>query len=330
MGEGRFPHHQIGVPSVQVDLRISRRARSLCAAGGVRQQLLVDRLLVGHHGEHAPRRRPPPRPARATVKTASNPTVGATILVAPSGMTLYKLSGESAAKFICTSQSCLARLAPAEGDGGHGADRRRPRWATVMRPDGTEQVTYEGAPLYTFSVRQGARPDQRAGPQRRRHLDRREGLRRLLGLAVERHAGRTRNRAARAKAKAAPPRAAAERTPTSRPARRPMLRTTPAAALAAVALCAAAAGCGAPPRRRAGQRRGRAAALLRRPRSSRSGSAVNRLLEGADPILAARRAAAGSAPPEAGRRMDRLERRFAAYAVAIGSLRPRARRGSPR
>ena len=48
--------------------------------------------------------------------------------------------------------------------------------------------------------------------------------------------------------------------------------------------------------------------------------AVNRLLDGADPILAAR-AKGRIDGARAAARMGRLERRFAAYAVAIGALR---------
>jgi hypothetical protein len=49
--------------------------------------------------------------------------------------------------------------------------------------------------------------------------------------------------------------------------------------------------------------------------------AVNRLLGQADPILRAGHDHDIS-PVEAGRRMDRLERRFAAYAVAIAAVEP--------
>jgi hypothetical protein len=49
--------------------------------------------------------------------------------------------------------------------------------------------------------------------------------------------------------------------------------------------------------------------------------AVNRLLEGADPILAGYRSGRLS-PARAAHRMDALERRFAAYTVAIAAISP--------
>jgi hypothetical protein len=49
--------------------------------------------------------------------------------------------------------------------------------------------------------------------------------------------------------------------------------------------------------------------------------AVNRLLEGADPILSAYRDGRGS-PRQASLRMGALERRFAAYTVDIAAIQP--------
>jgi predicted lipoprotein with Yx(FWY)xxD motif len=84
------------------------------------------------------------------VKTASNATLGATVLVNAQGMTLYHLSGEQNGKFICTSSGCLQIWHPvttsASAPSGSVASL-----ATVKRPDGTVQVTYKGEPLYTFA-----------------------------------------------------------------------------------------------------------------------------------------------------------------------------------
>jgi predicted lipoprotein with Yx(FWY)xxD motif len=88
--------------------------------------------------------------ATSTVKTASNSAAGGTILVDASGMTLYRLSGESATKLICTTQACLSVWHPLNA--GSGA---KPSGAaslgTLKRSGGSEQVTYQGGPLYTFA-----------------------------------------------------------------------------------------------------------------------------------------------------------------------------------
>ncbi len=85
-----------------------------------------------------------------SVKTARDAALGATILVDSKGMTLYHLSAEHNGKFICTSSSCVAIWHPLTAPSGStpsGAESL----GTVKRPDGTEQVTYKGAPLYTFA-----------------------------------------------------------------------------------------------------------------------------------------------------------------------------------
>jgi predicted lipoprotein with Yx(FWY)xxD motif len=100
---------------------------------------------------------PSPAPAgTAVVKTASNASLGSTVLTDASGMTLYSLSAEQNGKFICTSAPCTqawhALSAPSSGTPAGVA-----LLGTVTRPDGTRQVTYKGLPLYTFAQ------DQRPG-----------------------------------------------------------------------------------------------------------------------------------------------------------------------
>jgi predicted lipoprotein with Yx(FWY)xxD motif len=84
----------------------------------------------------------------AIVKTASNSKLGATVLTDASGMTLYSLSGERSGKFICTSAACTQVWHPLTGT---TAGASVASLGTVKRPDGTEQVTYKGMPLYTFA-----------------------------------------------------------------------------------------------------------------------------------------------------------------------------------
>jgi predicted lipoprotein with Yx(FWY)xxD motif len=86
----------------------------------------------------------------ALVKTATNSGAGGTILVNSRGMTLYRLSGETAGKLICTSTVCLQTWHPLVASSGKASGTVGS--LTVMkRPNGTNQVAYKGQPLYTFA-----------------------------------------------------------------------------------------------------------------------------------------------------------------------------------
>ena len=95
------------------------------------------------------------RSAAVTVKTASGPL--GTILVDAHGMTLYHLSAEHGGKFICTAAACTGIWHPLTIAAGSTPSGAVASLGTVKRPDGTTQVTYKGAPLYTFGQ------DQKAG-----------------------------------------------------------------------------------------------------------------------------------------------------------------------
>jgi predicted lipoprotein with Yx(FWY)xxD motif len=99
--------------------------------------------------------------ASSLVKTASNATLGATVLTDARGMTLYRLSGEHAGKFICTSTGCLGVWHPLSASAGSTPAGSVGSLGTIKRPDGTEQVTYKGMPLYTFASDQ--QPGQAKG-----------------------------------------------------------------------------------------------------------------------------------------------------------------------
>jgi predicted lipoprotein with Yx(FWY)xxD motif len=86
----------------------------------------------------------------ALVRSAPVAALGSTVLVNAGGMTLYSLSGEQSGKFICTSSACLAAWHPLTATTSTPAGSVG-SLATVKRPDGTEQVTYNGMPLYTFT-----------------------------------------------------------------------------------------------------------------------------------------------------------------------------------
>ncbi|MBV9421456.1 MAG: hypothetical protein JOZ98_00965 [Solirubrobacterales bacterium] len=86
----------------------------------------------------------------AVVKTASNSTVHATVLVDSHGMTLYHLSAEANGKWICTTSACTSAWHPLTVSSGTPSGSVG-SLSTVKRPDGTLQVTYKGEPLYTFA-----------------------------------------------------------------------------------------------------------------------------------------------------------------------------------
>lgn len=95
------------------------------------------------------------------VKTASNSTLHATVLVDARGLTLYRLSGEQHGKWICTSAACLGVWHPLTVS-GHGAPKGSVgSLGTVKRPGGVTQVTVNGMPLYTFA--EDTRPGEAKG-----------------------------------------------------------------------------------------------------------------------------------------------------------------------
>jgi predicted lipoprotein with Yx(FWY)xxD motif len=88
--------------------------------------------------------------AVGAVRTASNSALGATVLTNAQGMTLYALSAEQGGKFICTG-SCLQVWHPVSATAGAQPQGGVGSLGTIKRPEGAEQVTYKGMPLYTFA-----------------------------------------------------------------------------------------------------------------------------------------------------------------------------------
>lgn len=69
------------------------------------------------------------------------------MLVDAQGMTIYHLSGESAGKLLCTSAECEKAWKPVSAGSTSSAIAGL---GTVKRPDGSQQLSYNGEPLYTF------------------------------------------------------------------------------------------------------------------------------------------------------------------------------------
>ena len=91
-----------------------------------------------------------PAATKAVVATAQNAKLGMTILVNRRGLTLYDLSVERKGRFVCTTKVCLSFWHPLTVTKGTTPTGVR-LLGTVTRPDGQRQVTYRGAPLYTFT-----------------------------------------------------------------------------------------------------------------------------------------------------------------------------------
>jgi len=90
----------------------------------------------------------------ATVSARTVSGVG-TVLVSSTGSTLYVTEQDSGGVVRCAAECAMVwppltvSGTPTAGDGITGA------LATVSRPDGTTQVTYNGSPLYSFSLDPG-------------------------------------------------------------------------------------------------------------------------------------------------------------------------------
>src|SRR5581483_7058403 len=82
-------------------------------------------------------------------ETAKNAKLRETILVTTTGRTLYALSAERHGRFVCV-KSCLSFWTPLTLRAGR-APAGVTGLGTIVRPDGRHQVTFRGAPLYTFS-----------------------------------------------------------------------------------------------------------------------------------------------------------------------------------
>jgi predicted lipoprotein with Yx(FWY)xxD motif len=88
----------------------------------------------------------------STLNVGNNPKFGS-ILVGPSGMTLYEFAGDTSGVSKCNN-TCIQTWPPLGVPGGLspvlgygvGGDL-----STIIRPDGSAQVTLNGAPLYYFT-----------------------------------------------------------------------------------------------------------------------------------------------------------------------------------
>ena len=80
---------------------------------------------------------------------ATAPSLHKTVLTNTKGLTLYTLSGEKNGKFICTG-ACTKTWPPLVVAAGT-TPKGPVALGTIKRPEGKTQVTFKGAPVYTFS-----------------------------------------------------------------------------------------------------------------------------------------------------------------------------------
>src|ERR1044072_8997468 len=132
--------------------RVGKLRASLVVAIVLAASLTVTLLLVTRSGNASG--------GTPLVKTSRNATLGKTILVTRSGLTLYSLSAERHGRFICTQAACIALWKPLTVPRGVTPPGFK-GLGVVKRPDAKPQVPFRGAPLYRFV--QDTKPGQVKG-----------------------------------------------------------------------------------------------------------------------------------------------------------------------
>jgi len=92
--------------------------------------------------------------------TPASPQAGAvtisltgSTLTGPDGRTLYENTLDTASTISCTG-ACAKAWPPVTGPAKAGSGVQASRLATITRPDGTTQVSFDGHPLYEFTADQ--------------------------------------------------------------------------------------------------------------------------------------------------------------------------------
>jgi predicted lipoprotein with Yx(FWY)xxD motif len=91
----------------------------------------------------------PTAAANATVRIGKANAIG-DVLVDAQGRTLYTFDPENTGKIVCTGD-CTMLWPPVTVTGQPVAGNQVTGLATVSRPEGTTQVTFNGHPLYRFA-----------------------------------------------------------------------------------------------------------------------------------------------------------------------------------
>ena len=276
---------RFSVPAIAASLLLAACGSSTSSSGTARGAGPTG--IVVEPGEHV----------AGLVKTASNTKLGATVLVDAQGMTLYALSAERNGKFVCTTSACVGVWRPLTVS----SSTKPTGCGRVPRDDQAPPTARRRSPTRACLCTRSRRTPRPARP---------------TGRASRTSEPGTRSRPARARR---PPLRLPR--PRPRPPHRAGATRTDRGTVAIAGAILALSGCGS-------SQRPTAAAPAIRPALERYLSqieplrlAVNRLLEGADPTLAAFRDHRITRK-QAAQRIGALELRFATFTVEVNSIEP--------
>ena len=133
--------------------------RSLIATSGVAGVTLLATACGGSGGYGATNAAPTTKAPAAAAATATPTTLDLAnsklgpIVADSKGRSLYLFEADTSSTSTCTSAGCVAEWPPllATGSPQAGAGLTATKLATTTRPDGKDQVTYNGHPLYYFA-----------------------------------------------------------------------------------------------------------------------------------------------------------------------------------
>jgi predicted lipoprotein with Yx(FWY)xxD motif len=143
--------------------------RSLLAAAGIGILALAG---CGSGSSNSPSSQSDPAGSGTTTVQTRTVAGHPDVLTDSNGRTLYTSDQETGAKALCISSACNAIWLPLTvpaGQGPTGPAQTATDLSTLMRPDGTTQVTFKSMPLYTFSFDHS--PGQTGGDGQKDNFD---------------------------------------------------------------------------------------------------------------------------------------------------------------
>jgi predicted lipoprotein with Yx(FWY)xxD motif len=90
-----------------------------------------------------------PRPTAAALITTKHGKLGTILAYGPKKLTVYLFEGDKRGSSSCTG-TCASTWPPVTGKPEPGGGAVSSDLGTIMRADGSTQVTYKGHPLYMF------------------------------------------------------------------------------------------------------------------------------------------------------------------------------------